>query len=189
VNLLDRWVPQTLSYAGFVGDRGFAIFSDLGEDVPWWRQWPREQSCLPKSQSKLHVLLPRHFISSPAIFNYLTTYNVVPCMLYGHSLYTKYFSTLNHFNWWSGTLQFWTSWGSQKNDCGVMHSTEWQTFILHPLKLHQASCSQLQNAVGIFIILLILCFPLIYLQKSQVQLLKKCILSHFPFEDWLKKEK
>ncbi len=58
--MLYRWVPQALSNAGFVGDRGSAVLPDFGKGVSWWRQWPREQSCLPKNWSKFHAL---HFES------------------------------------------------------------------------------------------------------------------------------
>ncbi len=34
LHVLYRWVPQALSYAGFVGDRGSAVLSDFGKGVP-----------------------------------------------------------------------------------------------------------------------------------------------------------
>lgn len=69
LHVLYRWVPQALSYAGFVGDRGSAVLSDFGKGVSWWRQWPREQSCMPKNWSKFHALLV-HISSTLNQFNW-----------------------------------------------------------------------------------------------------------------------
>lgn len=160
---------------------------------------PESRAACQKAKVSYMCFCPLSLHCLTLLFFYLLgnflAYNVVPCMLYWHSLYTTYSSTLNPFNeWMKWNIAILNLMGEPKDEGGVMHTTDSETCIIHPLKLHKASCciqsEHSQNIyhsqfIYLFNFFTSKIFPLFNYKSHKYNYWKNVLLAHVPFEHWL----